>query len=178
MQVRIEPVSAGNHRVMSNEPKQDQSSNAEPVPTVHLAPGDSPGANWTGERPPLPVPNPQAAQVTPIAPLWVQPLDYPLPIRSGRPGILTAVAVISIILAAFSGLGSLWSGMVAFGFFMASQIRPPATVVTTATTPGGGATVQTQVVTANQSDESAATTFVVGPRGLEEPQRRIIIDRV
>ena len=57
-----------------------------------------------------------------------------------RPSVSLDDPLILMYTAAFSGLGSLWSGMVAFGFFMASQIRPPATVVTTATTPGGGAT--------------------------------------
>src|SRR5687768_16842053 len=68
---------------------------------------------------PFPPPPPPAAQWIPAA-LPVQALEYPLPSRGGRPGILTAIGVLSIIIAALSGLYSLVVGFQGFGFYMMS----------------------------------------------------------
>src|SRR5690349_17281841 len=74
---------------------------------------------------PFPAPAPQprpavgagpAAPPHGHAPLAVQPLLYSTPIRTGRPGVLTAVGVISIVVAGISMLASFSTGMQALAF--------------------------------------------------------------
>jgi hypothetical protein len=67
----------------------------------------------------------------PVAPLG--PLEYTMPARRGRPGILTAIGVISIVIACLSGLVSLWGTFAGLGFLMMSTLNAPARVTTTGT---------------------------------------------
>jgi hypothetical protein len=134
--------------------------------------------------PPLPPPPPgYGGWPAPLAPLPVQSLSYGYgPPGTGRPGILTAVAVLSIVLASLSLLAGLWGGLFSIGMYAVSQIRVPTAATTVSTTPA-----RTVVSTTVESTSSVATgqqqppqqelpvTLTVGPRGMEEPERRIVI---
>lgn len=80
----------------------------------------------------------------------VQAIQYSVPPSQGRPGILTAIGIISIIVALLSGLVSLSTGMQAVGLYMLSQGTgafappPPPTVVS----PQQPSVVSTQPTTA------------------------------
>src|SRR4051794_36297640 len=70
----------------------------------------------------------------PQSPIPVQPVSYLSPYASrGRPGILTAVGVMSIVVACFSFLGSLSGAFMALGFAMITatpaRFAPPAATV-------------------------------------------------
>ena len=68
------------------------------------------------------------------APIPVQPLTYSLPFRQGRPGIITALAVMCIIVASLNGIGSLLSGGYAFLFYTASKAQARMSAASTVTT--------------------------------------------
>ena len=57
----------------------------------------------------------------PPAPVPVQALPYSIPTTSFRPGIITAIGVMSIVVACLSGISSLGSGMYGVGFFILSK---------------------------------------------------------
>src|SRR5262245_53643802 len=87
------------------------------------------------------------SNVPPIIPLPVQPLEYTNPYhRSSRPGILTAVGVMSIVIACLSFLSSL-SGIfmalvfVLMGKSMPSGPIPPAPTPAATVAPGVSPTV-------------------------------------
>src|SRR5688572_22751414 len=88
----------------------------DPLPPAAPNPGPAPAGP----------PPPSAAQWIPAA-LPVQALEYPLPNRGGRPGILTAIGVLSIIIAAVSGLFSLVVGFQGIGFYFMSIAAAQAT---------------------------------------------------
>ena len=73
------------------------------------------------------------SSVPPQAPIPVEPLPYTMPSRFGRPGVLTAIGVISICVAAISGLFALYSVLMGFGFYMASAMSQRQSRATTAT---------------------------------------------
>lgn len=75
----------------------------------------------------LPVP-PSAPPPAPFPPLPAVPLAYAYQTR-GRPGIITAIGVISIVVASIGIMGSGLSGLYGFGLFMASQISNSMTAV-------------------------------------------------
>jgi len=106
----------------------------------------------------------------PPAPIPVQPLAYSLPARQGKPGIITALGVMSIVIACLSGLSSLSTGFYGFGLFMASTMSSrmsstpmSATVSGTAATatadtsglPPGDASIAANALTAKLSLDGA-----------------------
>ena len=125
-------------------------------------------------------------------PYNVEPLGYDMAggLYRGRPAIVTAMGILSIIIACLSGIFSLLGLFYAFGMFMVSKmpiptIAPPTTVMTT---PGGSGAGATTAPVADGSDESAkpASGGVVTIGGVEtaaadsedalaEPQRRVIV---
>lgn len=69
-----------------------------------------------------------------FGPVPVETLNYLPPRPAGRPGIITAIGVLSIVIALFSGMTSLVLGFQAFGFYMLTKMSamvpptpPPAT---------------------------------------------------
>src|SRR5687768_15909415 len=90
---------------------------------------------------PAPAGPPPPAQWIPAA-LPVQALEYPLPSRGGRPGILTAIGVLSIIIAAISGLYSLVVGFQGIGFYFMSIAAAQATRAQAASVQAANASVQ------------------------------------
>jgi hypothetical protein len=98
-------------------------------------------------------------------------LDYTYATNRGRPGLITAIGVISIIVACLSGIGSLFGTMSAFAYYMMSRMPAaafapppvPAAPPTTAPTPGpttaAGAAGSATVVNAAVRDQSFSFTF-------------------
>jgi len=128
------------------------------------------------------------AAPAPLAPLNALPLDYVPPSYNARPGLVTAIGVMSIVVAVISGFASFGYGLGGFLLWMTSQIKVPATTSTTVkTTPVAGGMSSFSVTTSNSplsvntaSGASAAIAppalrLVVGPHGLEEPQRRTVV---
>jgi hypothetical protein len=79
-----------------------------------------------------------------------QPIEYGVP-RAGRPGVVTAVGVLSIILGSLSALAGLW-GVLTYGVMLFAMRTAPATpmpmppaATMPATTPSFGATGTTTV---------------------------------
>jgi hypothetical protein len=99
-------------------------------------------------------------------PAPVTPLEYSYATQRGRPGIITAIGVISIIVACLSGLGSLWGAFGAGTYYMMSKM-PAATlappVATTIPTTNPTATPTTGTTT--QGVTMQFTNVVVGPGG-------------
>ena len=102
----------------------------------------------------------------------VGPLEYSELSPHGRPGILTAIGVLSIIVACISGLVSLWGTMMAFGLMMMAGRPFPVMMPPTATTgpamvsPASTPTVTIGGVTAPLSDDEED--------GLAGPQRDLV----
>lgn len=112
--------------------------------------------------PPTPPPIPQE-------PIPVRPLSY-VPPAYGRPGILTAVGVISIVLGSMGillgGLTTLWSAAIMATTGMASGGAMPAkaVVVASSTSSGGGLPAQVPV----ESDASED--------GMSAADRKVVVD--
>ena len=68
-------------------------------------------------------------------PVPVQALPYSIPARSGRPGLVTAIAVLCIVIGCLSGWVSFTMGMEAVAFYVASKVSgmasPRSVVVST-----------------------------------------------
>src|SRR5688500_1384240 len=90
--------------------------------------------------PPTP---PTPSHPVPTAPIPVAPLQWPdaPPVRRGKPGIITAMGVISIIVACLSGFASFILTFTAIGLLAASRApatwTPPAPPQQVVPTPGG-----------------------------------------
>lgn len=68
-------------------------------------------------------------------PLPVAPLAYDSVPRPWHPSIITAIGVLSIVIACFSALVSLYSSLASVGFYMMSQVAiPPAAIQASAAT--------------------------------------------
>jgi hypothetical protein len=125
-------------------------------------------------------------------PLPVSPLGYDMAggMQRGRPGIITAVGVMSIVVACLSGIFSLLGVVYAFGMFMVSKVpvpipttipSPPGLVASTApaAAPAAGAAGGTDdgstrtdgVVTIGGVEMTAAES----DEGLSGEQRQVVI---
>jgi len=60
--------------------------------------------------------------IPPPVPTPVQALPYSIPVRYGRPGIVTAIGVMCIVVACLSGISSFVTGVESFGFYMMSKM--------------------------------------------------------
>lgn len=87
--------------------------------------------------PPLPPPQeyPAAALQPPPPPLPVQPIAYGTPSATGRPGLLTNIGVLSIVIGVFGIMFNAAMGMTSFGFMIASQASQAIAAAAAATTP-------------------------------------------
>jgi hypothetical protein len=120
--------------------------------------------------PPLPPPPPLADAVMPVAsvvaPLPIAALPYSDYVRTGRPGILTAVGVISIVVAGLGFIGGLYSGLSLIMFNAMAAFAPmampapnaPMPAVSAATMPAGVAPASSVVVTARGLESGDRTT--------------------
>src|SRR5688572_19508223 len=109
----------------------------------------------------------------PVATTPVTTLDYVHLARRGRPGMITAIGVLSIFVGCVSGVASLWGTLQGVGYFVMSQsaaLRAPAVVgprpaattapAATAPAPAAGTTVTYSVVAVSPGfgTATAATT--------------------
>jgi hypothetical protein len=60
--------------------------------------------------------------VPPAIPTPVQALPYSIPVQYGRPGIVTAIGVMCIVVACLSGITSFVSGVESFAFYMMNKV--------------------------------------------------------
>lgn len=105
----------------------------------------------------------------PQTPLPVVSLPYSYPVRSGRPGILTAVGVISIVVASFSILGSLYDGIQLLSINMMARFAP----MMAPPPPAPPANVANPFPATNPT-ASSAKSLVVTQRGLESSARAVV----
>jgi hypothetical protein len=123
-----------------------------------------------------------------LPPLPIAPLSYDMSPRHGRPGLVTAMGVMSVILACVGGIAGLISLFLSFGMIMAATasrqlasmpmptIVPPTAPSYPATAPGavdGGdaAATPSGVVTIGGIEVSAPDS----EDALSEPQRRVVL---
>jgi len=62
------------------------------------------------------------ASMPPSVPIPVQALPYSIPVQYGRPGIITAIGVICIVVACLSGITSFATGVYSSLFYMMSKM--------------------------------------------------------
>ena len=101
----------------------------------------------------------------------VATLEYSYPTtQHGRPGIITAIGVMSIIVACLSGLASLWGAFSGVSYYMMSRMPPavftPPPTPGPATAPAGPtATATTTTTTTTSLVHSQSVSVVIGPGG-------------
>jgi hypothetical protein len=103
-------------------------------------------------------------------PLPVSPLQYDHRMNEARPGIITAVGVMSIIIGCISGLMSLSTVFSTLMFFAMSKMPIPGPMTVTppgAVTAGSGGSVTVGGIPATADDSADA---------MAEAQRRIVVD--
>jgi hypothetical protein len=112
----------------------------------------------------------------PVAPIPVAPLQWPPapPPRRGRPGIITAIGIVSIIVACLSGMANFIITFVAFGALTASRspamFTPPPRPGQFNTVPAAAPNGATAIVGGVQVDPSQSEDGVH-----DESQRAMII---
>jgi hypothetical protein len=135
-----------------------------------------------------PSPPPIEPHVDPLDPLEPQPVVplYATPLaRSGRPGIISFLGIIAIVIASLSMLACFVGGMMTLAFMIQRQAMKAMTAtssvtVSSSSTGGGNTRIVTRVGTgtAQQSPGQARTLstseYPTGPRGIAEPQRLIV----
>jgi hypothetical protein len=103
-----------------------------------------------------------------VAPLPVAALPYSDYVRTGRPGILTAVGVISIVVAGLGFIGGLYSGLSLIMFNAMAAFAPMAMPVPNAPPPAAAA------ATTMPAGVASASSVVVTARGLESNDRAMV----
>jgi hypothetical protein len=99
------------------------------------------------------------------APVPVQALHYVVSDRAGRPGLVTAIGVMSIVVACFSGLFGLITGLQTVGYYFMSIASSQAAVARTTVVQGRA---QTTVTLSQNGPAPAAQT---GQRGMNAQER-------
>src|SRR5688500_5864133 len=128
-----------------------------------------PGENDRDTRAPTPAFG--AGGYTPFA-VPAQALQYDSPETGTRPGLITAVAVISIVIASLSGLASLVSGFQAVGYYMMSIMTSSAAAAQARTKTITMTTVAGQ---GRLRQPGQAGVIEVGPQGMSAPQRQAAV---
>jgi hypothetical protein len=82
---------------------------------------------------------------------YQQPIEYAQPVPGGRPGVLTALGIVSIVLGSFSVIASfsgIVSGIMYLTMFNRMTFTPPTTqpVMTTTQTANGATAISTTVI--------------------------------
>ena len=133
------------------------------------------------DPPPPASPQPAPEPALPPAPKWVPPavpvqsLEYTLPSRGSRPGILTAIGVLSICIAGLSGLYGLFSGLQGITFYFASMAAARATATATATV-AGTAPPTIGVAPAAATAPSTSPAGATGGPGMRPAERKAAIE--
>src|SRR5215217_7050790 len=141
----------------------------------------NPPPHWPAQYPP-PYPPPQWQGPAPGMPPGMPPGPppygvrgvggYPVPVQSARPGIVTAIATVSIIVAALSLMASVFTGFYGLWMFRISQAsatinRGSAGASSTSIVPPGMASGQ-----GGTGSTVAPARPVVGPQGMQEKDRQ------
>ena len=136
---------------------------------------------------PPPPPTPSYRPPTPTAPIPVAPLQWPdaPPVRRGKPGLVTAMGIVSIVVACLGGFASFVLTFVAIGMLAGSRApatwTPPAPPQQVVPTPGGASAVVGGLpVDPSQSedgvhDETQRSMIIAGmtrARSLDEGRRK------
>ena len=109
---------------------------------------------------------------TEFDPVPVQPLQYVMPpAYRGRPGLVTAIGVMSIIVAAISVMGSLFMGMQAAGIYMMSMMSSSIAAGQARRPPMVAPVPPAPPVPVN----GAAPAQLVWPRGMDDRERLAMI---
>jgi hypothetical protein len=106
-------------------------------------------------------------------PVPVQALTYGTPVAN-RPGIITAIGIISIIVGSLAILFNAVTGLQAIGMMMMSQFSGAATTVTTPA-PGGGTVSVTNVGATAGDGEESADDEPEDPNAMPEADREIVL---
>ena len=120
----------------------------------------SPQQPWPQDAAPV---QPQGEPApTQYGPVPVEPLQYVIPDRTGRPTVITAIAIISIVMAALGGLFGLMAMFQALGMYMASLMASQ---------------VATAQAAATRAQVKVAQGQVAATPGYNTPQQRQAIVR-
>lgn len=95
-----------------------------------------------------------------------QPLPYVIPHRTGRPALVTAIGVLSIVFGSIGGFWGLITTFQAIGFYFASVM---SSSVAAAQAKATQAQLQTAAVASQQ--RGGVGVGVVGPQGMSKPER-------
>ena len=95
----------------------------------------------------------------PTPPLRVQPLEYVIPTYR-RPGLVTAIGVTSIVVAAAGMLANLIYGLLGLGFMVQAQTRP-AIIAAMARAGSSDDRRAAKMLTSNQLSISASTSAAI-----------------
>ena len=116
--------------------------------------------SWEPGQPPA-----GGAGASPGVAVPAQPLQYVVPQQHARPGLITAIGVISIVVASLSFVGSAFTVLQSAGYYMMSLMS--STVAAAQATATATAAVPPPVA---MPEESAA-----GPRGMESEERQAAV---
>jgi hypothetical protein len=109
----------------------------------------------------MPEQPPPLRNVAPLVPLSAVPLEYVPPATANRPGLVTAIGVISIVVSVLSGLASVGFGISGVSLWIMSTIRMPrAAAVTASVKTSAGPNLH---------------RLSIGPRGLAADRRATVI---
>ena len=109
----------------------------------------------------------QPGQWAPQDPMPAQPLPYVIPDRAGRPGLITAIGVLSIVLACIGGFWGLITTFQAVGFYFASVMSASVAAAQAKAT-------QAQLPVA--VSQPSPGEIVVGPHGMNAQEREAAIE--
>lgn len=112
-------------------------------------------------------------QMPPPIPMPALPLEYPAPPRDGRPGVITAIGVISIVVASMGLLGNVVAGFYAVGISFAAYAAQRTSV--SATIARSSAVSRQQQALAQAFPGATSDDLPAGPRGLSASFRNTII---
>lgn len=105
--------------------------------------------------------------IPPAMPVPAEALPYSVPFQHARPGIITAIGVMCIVVACLSGIGSLGSGFYGFVFWVMS--RATASMSATATTASTTTTTTTGSGASYSWTTNSGTSAVVNPSPTATP---------
>ena len=110
------------------------------------------------------------APVAPPMPIPVQPLGYSLYAHQVRPGIITAIGVMCIVVACLSGIASLVTGMYGFGGYMLSKL--PSRMPTSSVTVAAPTSASSSTPSLSPADAAVATNALTRTLALNGKQVR------
>ena len=176
-QIPPDPSSPNPRAPLPAEPAPVQAVPVQPVPVqplpVQPIPAQPVGSypyNYPYPQQQPPPPPPPGYMMPPAGGPGMPEMGYATPMRGGRPGIVTALAVFSIIVACLGVLGSVVAGLASTGFLVTAERVVPMLLTAAANPPVGMTT------TTPPPPVTAPAGPVVGPNGMDEAQRLVVIN--